>query len=413
MARKTGRLRMDEIPIVLRPLISVTATSEPPTTGRTSDRPSETYFVGEKEYYVALEKYLATMCTANGDTDAFRNDDADGAVVEEGAMEENATSCRRGQIDRETLLAPTAELETYHLQNLLRVDWLFDHEAHERHSYYPSNLFPIGSNEEYSFFTRAWTRNVNYPYARRLYERGGRFDVILNHVPSRKCPCSFLMVFNVTHADVWRIRSYDTSQCRDDDTLSRLEVENELLFRSDFFHKRNPNKLFANTNRWVYETFVRPHHEREPDTAERVVSNAGVTTTTTTAPTMSDGAQSASNVPFCGDSRRGTREPESDTAEVGPSSSSSPEAERQRRMLDILNALYFGERFVRENDRLDFNDRLLARCEDYRSYLYSPLLNVNACKHETEEVTFVQRRSGDEIATELRKCKACGRVKAN
>lgn len=71
-----------------------------------------------------------------------------------------------------------------------------------------------------------------------------------------------------------------------------------------------------------------------------------------------------------------------------------------------------GESFAPEIGSSDGGDRkLLVRCEDYKSFLYSPLLKTTSCRHEDEEVTYEQRRCGDEIHSEIRTCKKCGSVR--
>lgn len=484
MSKRNMGLRSDEMPAFLRSLLakvhtSVTSTPGQKNTAKREDKSS--VYVKERDYYAALEKYLsATLrpCTTD----------------EENAHEESAGDVRRSPPDvREDPIAASQmdELETYHLQRVMRVGWLFDHENHARHSYYPSNVFPLGSNDEYAFFTRAWTRNVNYPYAKRLYDRGGRFAAILKHVASDECPCAFLTAFNVGNNDVWVGRDSDSGRAV---PLARLAVDNELLFRSEFFNRRNPNRLFINTNAWIYETFVRPYYGKygcthPRDTRTFVTANGRTipvdatrfglgTTTDASAGTSTKGGtddkskkhetvQAVDNRLVRSDvtSRKTAsvhggyrRREESERTDSAPSGhrnddgklygeqsdgdvdttvdvrdidddgrvttdlrektrdrSSPLPTERRDRMVRVLNSLYFGRNATREEDNngaLGFDDRILVRCEDYRSFLYSPLLKATSCRHEEEDVSFVQRRCGDEIATELRKCKRCGRVKA-
>lgn len=429
---------MNELPVVLLPhvKISTSTNGRRAVQGRRRVEAASPATISEKDYYRALEEYLAVRIAA---TDGDRQDG------------ENVARTAR---DVDVTLA--SELESYHLQHALCGGWLFDHEAHARHSYYPSNLFPLGSTEECSFFMRAWSRNVNYPYARRLYERGGRFDKVLEHVSSDVCPCEFLMAFNVTDNDEW-------SQGDDrPEPLTKIAVENELLFKSDFFNKRALTKQFTNTNLWVYETFVKHHHANggrrlcftSPERPDRRVfltsggreipidekwfrcrtletrsrrrghsidpgsSRSGETTSGGVTSAKIKGTEThginrvVEDGVSSGDSENDTYarsgDDDYDSATYDPSPAS---VERRGRMRRILNSLYFGCGFMKDHDRDGFNSRVLARCEDYRSFLYSPTLGLHSCKHEHEEITFVQRRSGDEIATEVRRCKACGRVK--
>ncbi|KAG8304334.1 hypothetical protein J6590_096379 [Homalodisca vitripennis] len=316
--------------------------------------------------------------------------------------------------DREGVLH-RSELEIYHMEHLVSGGWLFDHSTHARYSYYPSDIFPLGSNEEYGFFMRAWVRNVNYPYVCRLYNREGRFEELLKAVvPPHVCPCEFLMSFNIAGREVWKPCSHGG----DYGPLTRLAVENELLFRSTFFNKKRSDVLYTHTNRWVYSTFVRPHRgdccRSNPRVDQSFLTTSGNTiivtkdwfrykqldTTVNRRRRYNDNADTVDEP--VGDVTK------ADVDRHGPEHSETDV--RQTRMRRILSELFFGQRFAEEHDSADFHDSLV-RCEDYRSYLYSPLLKLDACKHENEDVSYEQRRSGDEIATEIRKCRHCGRVR--
>lgn len=432
MPRKTNGLRLNEVPVFLRRPILAQIAHRLPTVNGSQVRIVPDVMIAEKEYYTALERYLASRRLATvreTDKHVERSGEASGGECD---------LFGRYGYDRSVVDAQTTELQQYHLRHLLCNSWLFDHEAHARYSYYPSNLFPLGSKEEYTFFTRAWPRNVNYPYAGRLYARGGRFGAILKDVPAHECPCTFLTVFNVLNRDVWCSPDEDPDTDRRTQPLCRIVVENELLFKSDFFSRHRTNNTFENTNTWVYETFVRPYRyqtvsstsvqrmspfaetlvERDDDTTDdrRGVRNMnGIGAVGVSGGHRPAGVESIQqrNTVEDDDREDGQCLPDKvestavDTDTVQPS---SPAVIRQRRMRRILNALYFGDGFRKESGQPYFDDCILARCEDHRSFLYSPLLHISSCKHEDEEVTFVQRRSGDEIATELRKCKACGRV---
>ena len=406
--------------------------------------------VTEKEYYTALEHYLSSLQPAAGEKHWPLQPTTFAATKDHMPRAAAATS----QEDQ-------VELENYHLQRMLCGAWLFDHDAHSRYSYYPSNTLPLGSIDEHTFFMRAFSRSVNNPYVDRLYKRGGDFDIVLKQVPASVCPCIFLMAFNVQDRDVWQPPPQTDCDAADGRGLSRLSVENELLFKSDFFNRTKDKKaVFTYTNRWVYDTFLRPYHcgaaascalkegdlfvtasghgvtlteqwfhhkalearinRHQPNAKDAVCAGrpAGVETTDRrkTICHADRGAQS----PVCRkktvSATVGQAVPPDDVGNVenvgARSLPTSSTDERRTRMRDILTSLYFGQRYVEQDTSDDTHARLLARCEDHRSYLYSPLLKVSACKHEDEEISFVQRRSGDEIATELRKCKACGRVKA-
>lgn len=476
MPKKNSGLRFSEIPAVLQPLLlnvhrkSARNEQQRIKANRTIEAGTDSTptMVEEKDYYTALEDYLSIKRLSTPSVNAHNGNNSNSAAMEDTkSVQNNDKDCIS------TWSIPSADftqLKSYHLQHILRINWLFDHQAHAQHCYYPSNVFPLGSNEEYVFFTRAWMRNVNFLYTKRLYERGGCFDNVLRQVPRKICPCTFLMAFNVINTDVWQCQESCT---KDPPKLSRISVENELLFRSDFFNKRNPTKLYINTNQWVYETFVRSHQaassqgevpaacfegwndrvnasgneipitenwfsNTSPDTPDIVlrIGNEENKKEERTSNLMSLAVSRVHKKGFfetsgrssndCGDegydyigqdNMSKSLKSDNDDARFDFIRKSSPEplslpSERQSRMSGILNSLYFGNRFVEENDPEGFDDHILARCEDYRSFLYSPLLKAHSCKHEDETITFVQRRSGDEIATELRKCNACGRVRA-
>lgn len=413
--------------------------------------------IDERDYYTALERFL-TVHRTEMDVEIQSNRDfvnhADESCTRHGSGSD--MDCAPRHIGTATDIVSEdgmKELEMYHLQHVWCGGWLFDHEAHFRHSYFPSNLFPLASHEEYTFFMRTWPRNVNYPYAKRLYERGGRFRRILDKVPSNVCPCVYLTVFNVIGAEVWH-----SGQNEGDGwpTLARISVENEMVFRSDFFQNRHPEKMFLNTNRWIYNTFIRPYHDsgrhsivgieegrtfttasgitvsvtrdwfrhtilekridqrRDADTfAVNHSSEAADTRVTNVSRPPIDQRSaynhrwnSGENIGFDNDQNKPHNNNGSYNSEGDPVSDS-----RLARMRDVLNELYLGRNFQKKNGDSDFHDRILARCEDHRSPLYSPLLSVVSCKHESEEVSFVQRRSGDEISTEIRRCTTCGRVR--
>lgn len=368
-----------------------------------------TTLIDEKAYYAALEKLLSTRPRTEGGADG-----TDAPLNSRDTVEHISSRDLK-------------ELETYHLGHLLCGGWLFDHEAHARCSYYPSDLFPLGSYEECAFFVRTWPRNVNYPYARRLYRRNGGFGDALKDVPLSVCPCTFLAAFSFTDEDLWTIRHRDTTG---GGVLPRLAVENELLFRSDFFSKRKSNRLYTHTNRWVYNTFVRHYHDGEraenpslfKTEGEQIRTYSGDLIAITNNWFAHRALESRGNrrQPPHKDSSGATARGGSEnvttchtTAGERATESTGTTDDRRNRVCRILNSLYFDRSLEKDPEDVAPNtdSRLLARCEDHRSFLYAPLLKSTSCKHEEEQVSFVQRRSGDEIATELRKCKACGRVR--
>jgi len=441
--------------------------------------------VTEKEYYLALEDYLTS------------------------AYATRPTRCNN-DVSLVGVSHEKHELEAFHLQRMLCGGWLFDHQAHARYSYYPSNIYPLGSTDEYTCFMRAWSSNVNKDYVTRLYNRGGSFNRILKNVPPTTCPCVYLMRFNVMDEDIWEQypKGDDGKNLATDKILTRVSVENELMFKSGFFNKNRNNTFFIKTNRWVYDTFVRPYHEKSSTDQQsahlfkqgdifQTASGRGVVITERwnrhyalaarverqgTAVHFGTGSCEKSNTKALGEreecvekakyerciddgdqthslQRGSTRETvqgktdnnsnnetdqsrQSDNTNVyqnedvtntddahdvyrrnrdrkceaafcaeSVDNAVTGSTDRRSSMRGILSALYFGRMYLESAATTNIHDSLLTRCEHHESYLYSPRLKANACKHDHEEVSFVQRRCGDEIATELRKCKACGRVR--
>lgn len=369
--------------------------------------------VTEKQYYTALEEFLCHVYGVNSET----------AESSDGAQPTSATF----DISDPGVTEQLIELESYHVKHALCGGWLFDHEAHTRHYYFPSNVYPLGSTEEYAYFMRLWTKNVNKPYAERLYNRKGNFDQVLEHVPPSVCPCHYLLVFNVLGEDVWSATTPTESVVKGVN-LSRIAVENELVLRTDFFYRKKANN-YAQTNRWVYNTFVKPYHDRQR-TAERSTPAAhlreGERFTTASGLAVdvtpdwyrhrdfevrvlrTQRAQAQPSQPFVSVRQKHNR-PDPPTAAAASTDGARNKCEdgRTDRLSGILSSLYFGS----EHRDVQRDDRLLARCEDYESFLYSPSLSLSGCQHTDEESSFVQLRSGDEILTEIRKCRECKRTR--
>lgn len=411
-------LPIDIIPSVLRPHLPGHSDS-----GRRDHEKDELpggMLISENEYYIALESYLSTVHPKSGDTVANISVTSENLAVEK----------------------DTSELEDFHIRHMLCGGWLFDHEAHARYSYYPSNLYPLGSTEEYTFFMRAWNKIVNRPCVDRLYNRGGDFKVILREVPAHVCPCMFLMTFNIQDRDVWSLPPPSMCGSADPTTtttpkLPRLVVENELMFKSEFFNKKKAGKYFRYTNSWIYKTFIRDEKWPTKDQSRVKIGdkfqNVNVTNNwfrhkalewrvvnrthqgNAVLKNSEDKRQIQTNHTGDDNASHDTVSTAQDTNHrCGSPTNCTTDAHRHERMRGILGALFLGQQHqdnVVATSR-HVHDRLLVRCEDYSSFLYSPSLKLTSCKHSDEEVTFVQTRSGDEIATEFRRCRACGRVRA-
>lgn len=344
MARKSVLLNYDELPRSLRKQID-------PQTRRDK--------IDELEYYTAFQKVL-----------------------------------KRGPTERQR-----SELLSFHTKRCLSA-WVFDHDAHARYAYYPSNKYPLGSTMEYSFFMRQWARNVNRPHVKRLYDRGEDFETVLSHVDANVCPCHYLTVFNVLGRVEYNWDGGDGGGSGVGGTLYRVTVENELVMWSDFFNKGKEN--FTEFNRWFYDVYLSGDGDPE----------AAVLTSFCEEPSFyyrhkkcEDRARTRKQQQQQRKSRPNSLERKGDTT----SSSSSRKVEanelRLSLMRDVTSDLLFGRTAVS-------HEKLLVRCEDYTSGLYSPLLRTTSCRHEDETVTYEQRRSGDEIKTEVRTCKRCGAVRA-
>lgn len=394
MANRLLRLDYEELPRLLKAFvnnISVCAEED----GTLENGPGKT--IDEREYYSAFESLL--QYRRYRDNDGSINSSVDMSPV-----------CPAPLTKRQH-----QELIDFHLKRVLSA-WVFDHAAHKKYAYYPSNAYPMGSTMEYSFFTRQWIRNVNYPHVRRLYDRSGDFDQILSCVNKDLCPCSYLVQFNVFDQFEYKLENIQNESSENEQggkVLCLLEIENELMMRSEFFNKRK--EYYTVFNMWFYDQFLDPSSD---------MYNALQTETKAVFMTHSDyDNDSAHREGVFGEpdkaifyrhwrcKTRAKKRPTSASItlveeQTSPSSTNLLKHKRLQQMSEVSSRLLFGQTTYGPILR-----QLLVRCEDYTSCLYSPKLKVTSCRHTEEDVTFEQRRCGDEIKTEIRTCKKCGKVK--
>lgn len=103
------------------------------------------------------------------------------------------------------------------MNGLAENNHVFNHEFHRQNFYYPSNMMVLGSADEFKYFNGCrWSKNVNHPFVKRLYD---------SH-KNVKCPCLRIMAFNCLGYDKY-------------DDVSRLYFSNEYPLKTNFFHKKN------------------------------------------------------------------------------------------------------------------------------------------------------------------------------
>lgn len=331
--------------------------------GSTTTQPP--VMISEYDYYNAFERMLCTKRAIGTSTSNTTTVELDQAVIH--------------RLDATT----QEQLIQFHVTTVMQGGWLSDHSSHRQYSYFPSNTLPLGSQMEWYFFMRDWARNANYRQGRRLYARQGTFETIIGKDTSDDtCPCHFLLYFYVYNRDTWVNPTTNRH-------VYRFAVENELLFRSDFFNKTNPP--YVHFNRWLSESLL-------DRLTIPVTDGFAVCTVGQRIKVSNDWNKHL----LYGVPRTSTRRNNDYLVER--------KLHRVENLKPLLNRLYFRSD---DNEGSDVDGiHLLTRCEDHRSYLYSPKLKNTACLHLDETVRYVQTRCGDEISTEIRTCKACGLVRA-
>lgn len=398
--------------------------------------------ISEVEYYVLFEAYLESLHEIKDNNNSI--------TEKKETTKSTTTTTMKFKLPSDL----NSKLIEFHVTRVMCGGWIFDHDMHAKYSYYPSNAYPLGSSMEYMYFIRPWSKNVNNLYVSRMYKRYPNFNHLLDGFVS--CPCMFMYSFNVLYENEYIYRSSDDAT---DKSICKIAIENELMMRSEFFLKRE----FRNFNCWFYSNimmianFVSPtpylptaylttttdndfnftiHTDRKcfdeqppPVILDIIHSRISVqsskwfqyliyqqrlekrsTTSTTTNNEKTTVCYNAT-----------TKAPATAAGQLKKRNNLKKKnnlikEERVQIMRSILENLYFSTE--RNHYTYDSGDCLknpgittLVRCEDYHSGLYSPVLKATGCKHSDENVYFIQKRSGDEIATEVRKCRECGNVR--
>lgn len=338
--------------------------------------------VSEREYYTAFENLLQHA--------HYRDDGSTYSATDSSSRTEQQQPQPTSLTEKQH-----QELATFHLNKCLST-FVIDHAAHRKYAYYPSNAYPMGSTMEYTFFMRQWIRNVNYSHVRRLYDRSGDFTNVLSHVERDLCPCDYLIHFNVFERFEYELGNKKEQSSANEqgggEVLCLLAVENELMMRSDFFSRRK--EYYQTFNMWFYDRFLHPssdlHDKLETVSELRPGLNSH------------QKYETRSRKLLVARTKKNIKSSLPVDARKSPPLLNSLKYKRLQCMKDISSRLLFGRTGERQ---------LLVRCEDYTSCLYSPKLKVTSCRHLEEDVRFEQRRCGDEIRTEIRTCRKCGKVK--
>lgn len=394
MANKVLRFNYNELPHILKEFVSEVSV----VGSDNNDAGDPTEVVSEQEYYKAFESLLQYRHYGEADRSS------------------ESSSTDRAVVPTPLTAEQHLELADFHLNRCMSA-WITDHAAHKNYAYYPSWAYPMGSTMEYLFFMGPWKRNVNYPHVRRLYDRSGDFANILAQVDMDLCPCKYLIKFNVFEAVEYNLDDNHSSETEEHggNVLYLLTIENELMMRSEFFNRKK--QYYQTFNMWLYDRFLDPLGDmRESLLAVTKLQPAAVNANNAKASLYRHlkykvRARKQKSKPIseinCQSSVDASASPLTPPVKQTPVVSDSPKDIRLRRMEQLNSRLLFGEPCSSEGSER----QLLVRCEDYTSHLYSPRLKITSCHHPEEDVTFEQRRSGDEIKTEIRTCRKCGKVR--
>jgi hypothetical protein len=431
MAYKCLQFDYNKLPCILKEFVNdVTVCSD---TNDVSSEGDPKEVIDEREYYRAFERLL--QYRHYGEANQSHSSDNTTSL--------SGTACAAVNPAPLTM-KQNEQLVDFHLNKALSA-WVYDHEAHKKYAYYPSNAYPMGSSMEYSFFTRQWLRNVNYPHVKRCYDRSGDFERILSRVDKRLCPCDYLVQFNALERSEYEIETENGSANEHGkNVLCLLEIENELMMKSDFFNRRK--EYYQTFNTWFYDHFLdpssklyntlktktalktagpdedvfyrhwkcKPRARKQPALASTLLYAANVEKYTSTSDLMKRQriermSEIGSRLLFgsrSGGFGRGA-------GEGGEGGGGERRRRRRRQQPRQQQGVSHGcLKTPQEDSRQEIGTVIgLARCEDYNSCLYSPKLKITSCRHAEEDVTFEQRRCGDEIRTEIRTCKKCGKVR--
>lgn len=111
------------------------------TSSRVEDLSS--HYITEKEYYNLLESFLEkNKLHINKSTSNTNNFEKKCKSVD---YVDDYCSIYKVNLNKKDNL----KILNYHIKNIMCGGWIFDHEAHMKYSYYPSNVFPIGSNIDF------------------------------------------------------------------------------------------------------------------------------------------------------------------------------------------------------------------------------------------------------------------------
>lgn len=432
-------------------------------------------YITEKEYYNLLEGFLEKNKLNINDKSTTTNYNNNFEKKYKSVEDVDYCNVYKVNLNKKDNL----KILNYHMKNIMCGGWIFDHEAHMKYSYYPSNVFPIGSNLEYMYFMRPWSRNVNNLYVNRLYKRYPDFNKLLEKI--KNCPCNFLLQFNILNKDSYMYtgntgndlidmdnddddddgggggcnggytiitdknidnkmeicNNYTVDNNDDSNILYKISVDNELMMKSDFFLK----KKYVHFNIWLYENLIKNNNLNKELSYCMLNSKDNIKHSNFNEEILisinenSKPLRLDAKVWFKYKIHQNKLEKQLINKLNKPKKKkfngiSNKQIIRLSAMKSILENIYF-KNDVRENDdddvknnninmstenmlvncNQDVDIKTLVRCENHNSTLYSPVLKLTDCKHLEESVYFVQRRSGDEISTEIRKCKECGNVK--
>lgn len=109
-----------------------------------------------------------------------------------------------------------------------------DHQLHAQFFYYPSNVFNIGSEEEYLFFKNKWSSKSDRRRVQRIYSDYQQIGI---------CPCRTLFAFNVLNASLYknthlRKLAICNNECSSIPAITRVAFYNEYQMKTIFFTKR-------------------------------------------------------------------------------------------------------------------------------------------------------------------------------
>ncbi|KAF6208305.1 hypothetical protein GE061_016759 [Apolygus lucorum] len=320
-------------------------------------------------------------------------------------------------------------------RHLNPLPWFHNHEQHRRYMFYPSNKFDVSTPD--FFLTSKWKNNTNYAYVKQMYEDWDDYvnRAISDSSPREQekmttatnrqlllCPCFALMRFKIARMDNF---------CG----LTSLHVLNTFPLKNDYFdtgicrETERDNALFLFSVglitpqvtwllRLVTPASVQFKKAHEFKTKKKLSKDRI--------------KRHLSNTPVVDLHRRYETELSEHIQHTLASPTSSLPKNETFKLLSLANKLQFAQQhnskwklddiwYLKYRKNVDSaNKRTFAECwasvfqntfEWKRDSVNNSTISqkCNKCQHVDVITTYEQRRSGDEVMTQIKKCLKCNR----